>query len=805
MTASPGERTAAVAGTSLPAGRWPRLFAGPADEPRSRRASDVILLLGSLAGLAVLGVVAAPPAGIVRAFMAFVARIPASFDALWRLQIALPAVYAGLVVVGTVLRRRWAVLRDLVLAVVIALGVALTIGFGSTGSWPAVWDSLRSLGPAVYFPPMRLATSAAIVVTASPHLTKPARRIGRWTVVLGLFGTVLHQVATPGGAVAAVLTASVGAAVVHLIFGSSMGRPSLADVASSLTGLGIGAHSLGAAQRQPAGVFVVDARDDADQPLIVKVYGRDAHDTQLVSTVWRTVWYREAGSPAALGRLQQAEHEAFLTLLAAQHGIHTSRIITATATPGNDVVLVMSRVGETFEALPDVWTDGVAAEAWQVLARLHELGIAHGQLDDQHLTMHAGGVGLADFRGATATPKPEQLRTDEAQLLTATALGIGAEASCVVALTALGSAGVAALLPFLQPAVLPAVQRAQVRKSGLDLDKLRAQAAELAETPAPELQQLRRVTLGSVIKVVLPIVAFFALAAGLGELDFELLGEQLRDASWWFVGIAAVIAQLPRVADAVSVMGASPTVLPLGPVYALQLATSYLSLAVPTIAARVAINIRFFQRHGLKAGSAIAIGALDGFFQFAVEIVLLLSILLLTPVSLDLQLDAGVSGKLTSLVAIVAVVGLAAVLTVFLVAKWRRLIVGWIRRLMGEALQAVRGLGSLRRLSLLIGGNLASQLLFALALQTFVRSLGYHVGLAELVVINISVSLLSGIMPIPGGIGVVEGGLIFGLTHAGVPDEVAFAAVLLYRLATFYLPPVWGFFALRWLERNRYL
>jgi glycosyltransferase 2 family protein len=33
----------------------------------------------------------------------------------------------------------------------------------------------------------------------------------------------------------------------------------------------------------------------------------------------------------------------------------------------------------------------------------------------------------------------------------------------------------------------------------------------------------------------------------------------------------------------------------------------------------------------------------------------------------------------------------------------------------------------------------------------------------------------------------------------------AFAAVLLYRLATFYLPPIWGFFALRWLERNKHL
>jgi uncharacterized protein (TIRG00374 family) len=122
-----------------------------------------------------------------------------------------------------------------------------------------------------------------------------------------------------------------------------------------------------------------------------------------------------------------------------------------------------------------------------------------------------------------------------------------------------------------------------------------------------------------------------------------------------------------------------------------------------------------------------------------------------------------------------------------------------------EAWVAVQGLHSPRRLTLLFGGNLATELLFAIALQTFVRGFGYHVGLAELVLINVSVSLLSGLLPIPGGIGVVEGGLSYGLVRAGVPEEAAFAAVLLYRLATFYLPPIWGFFALRWLERTRRL
>ncbi len=36
-------------------------------------------------------------------------------------------------------------------------------------------------------------------------------------------------------------------------------------------------------------------------------------------------------------------------------------------------------------------------------------------------------------------------------------------------------------------------------------------------------------------------------------------------------------------------------------------------------------------------------------------------------------------------------------------------------------------------------------------------------------------------------------------------QSAAFAAVLLYRISTFYLPPIWGWFALKWLRRHKYL
>jgi uncharacterized membrane protein YbhN (UPF0104 family) len=251
-------------------------------------------------------------------------------------------------------------------------------------------------------------------------------------------------------------------------------------------------------------------------------------------------------------------------------------------------------------------------------------------------------------------------------------------------------------------------------------------------------------------------------------------------------------------------MGASPIALPLGHLYALQLAVSYVNLAIPASAARVAVNVRFFQSHGLPPGSALAVGALDGFAGFLVQVGLLIGLLTLTSASLDLDLDVDVAGKGRILLLILAGVGLVA-LVVACIPRLRRRVVDFVTTLVTEGLAAVRGLRSPRRVGLLLGGNLATEILFASALGAMTRAFGYPVGLDDLLLINLTVSLLSGLIPVPGGIGVTEAGLTYGLVSVGMPEETALAAVLLNRLASFYLPPIWGFFAFRWLERNHHL
>ncbi len=610
---------------------------------------------------------------------------------------------------------------------------------------------------------------------------------------------------TPLGAVAGLLVAGAAAAVAHLLFGSSAGRPTVGRVRVALAQRGIVVQSLGAADRQQAGLFVLQAIDESGQALVVKVYGRDAHDAALLSTLWRTLWYREPGSPLRLGRLQQVEHEALLTLMARQAGVHTDEVVTAGTTANSDALLVLRRVGAPLANRAGPADEDLASLIWALVSRLREAGIAHGQVDIEHLVGVGGEVGITDFRGATIAPSLSQQRTDQAQALLTTVLLVGKEPALQVAHGSLGSDGLSATLPLLQPSVLTPSQRGQVKTSGLDLDQLRADAANLAETSPPELQRLQRVSAGSIIRVLLPAVALIALISAAGDLDWGQFWDQVSHATWWLVVLGLFAAQVPRVAQAVSTLGACPVPLPLGPVYALQLAVSYINLAIPGTAARIAINVRFFQRHGIQPGTAVAVGALDGFSGFIVQTIILVVLLLFTSASLDLELDSSTTSHAWRILIVVVVISLVVVAVVAAVSAWRRFILRWVARLAKEAREALRGLHSPRRIGLLFGGNLATEILFAVALGVFTRAVGYPISLGDLLFINISVSLLAGLLPIPGGIGVAEGALVFGLVRAGMPEEAAFAATIMYRLSNFYLPPIWGYFALRWLQRTNHL
>jgi uncharacterized protein (TIRG00374 family) len=101
-----------------------------------------------------------------------------------------------------------------------------------------------------------------------------------------------------------------------------------------------------------------------------------------------------------------------------------------------------------------------------------------------------------------------------------------------------------------------------------------------------------------------------------------------------------------------------------------------------------------------------------------------------------------------------------------------------------------------------LGGNLAVTILYAIALAAVCRAYGDGTGFTTLLFINIAVAYISGLIPIPGGLGVAEAGLAAALAAVGVQPDVAVGVALTYRLVTTWLPPIPGWFALRYLEHE---
>lgn len=786
--------------TTGPGRRLPKVFAARKEEPRARRASDVIVLLLSVAGLALLSLVAKPPSGFEATLVEIAAAFPPALDGLWRLVIGFLGWFGAGVVVAAVLRRRWPLLRDLLVAAAVAIAVGGLAGWLVEGSWELVWDRALT-GEAPWLPWLRLTLPGSVVATASPMLSRPVRRLGWLLLVSSVVAAVMLGAASPTLAATGFLIPLIGAAATHLVFGSSRGRPGLDDVRAGLEALGVDVRDMAIAGRQRAGVFVVDVTDAEGRSLVAKVYGRDAVDTQVVATLWRNLWFRDEVRLRP-GRLHQVEHEALLTLLAAQAGLPTQPVVAAGMTPDEDAVLVLEGRGSP---MPASWTDEHARRMWAALETLHGVGIAFGQVDRSHLLVDGVEVGFVDYRGATLGAGPLARREDRVQALVASVLAVGEEQATEIADDVIGRDGLVELLPLLQADALTRDQRDELDDQGLDIDEVRDRLASRLEVEAPELERLRRVSWGAVAQTALLVLAFLGLSAAFAGLDLNDLIDQLAGASWWFVAAGLVIAQLPRLTQAVSALGASPVPIPLSRLYVLQLAQSYIGLAVPSAAGRVALNVRFFQRHGLPTGTALTVGALDGFSGFISQMILFLTIFLFTDFSLDLDLDSDVASGVVRLLAIVVAVGVVAAIATAAVPRLRHLVVDRVRGILSEARDTLRGLGSPRRLSLLFGGNLGTEILFAVALGAFALAMGYPIGLPELIFINVSVSLLAGALPIPGGVGVAEGALMFGLAWAGMPEEAAFAAALSYRIAMFYLPPAWGFFAFRRLERNKHL
>jgi uncharacterized membrane protein YbhN (UPF0104 family) len=798
-----------------------RVFSSASDAPNARRPTDLLLLVVSILGVGLVSLVAPGPTSLGEAVARLVDNLPGLLGWLWAICYDVLLGWAiFLMVAALVARGRKRLFLGQLLAVGCSLGFAIVSGgLGGTpwsDSLGAIWGSQP---PAVY-PASRLAVAAAVIVTASPHLSRPLRFLGRWIVFFGATASIALGIAQSLGVVTGLLVGVGSAALVHLLLGSPGGRLTLEQVATALNDLGVVADGLRNAPLQPGGVGLVEGLDANGKSMLVKVYGRDAWDGQLIASTWSSL-ARRGESPRVGGRLQQVEHEAFVTLFAERAGVPVLPVIAAGMAEGRDALLVLEADARPLASLdPASIDDGLLDGLWTIVDRLRSTGIAHGHLD-AHRSLVRSDMSpvVTDFGDATIAASDLALTSDRAQLLVTTALLVGRERAVAAAARALGPEGLADILPCLQPAILDRETRHTLRELDWDLDDLMHVAAEAAGVEPPELERLRRVTWGSLLTVALIALVAYVLISAVAQVGLQTLIDTFQSADGLWLLAALLVSPVVQVLQAFSTIGASIRPVRYGPVLMLQYAVQFIQLAVPSSAARVALEIRFFERNGVGSAGAIAIGAIDGVGGFLIQMLLILVITLSGLASLDLSSAMSSSSSSSSsgggdnlLLTLLVVAAVGGVVAVLVVPKIRARVLEAIPRYLAavrakanESRESLRVLRHPSKLAMLFGGNLSAQVLLAAILGLCLHAFGEHATMAQLILINTAVSLFAGFMPVPGGMGVAEAGYTAGLVAIGVPHTIAFSTAIAFRLVTYYLPPIWGGAAMRWLRRHAYV
>ena len=759
----------------------------PGEGAYRRRPSDRIRVVAAAVMLAVLA--ARPGSRFERDLSDAFGSLPAGLHALFTALYRAGAIWAIVVLVATaVAARRWRLARDIGLAGGLTWFTGRLMGLASTGGTFRLFDVVRRTTTPP-FPLVRLAVIVAVLSVAGPYINRPARWTGRAVIAVLAPAALYLGTAAPNDLAGALVLGWGVAALVHAALGSPGGRPGTDQVEIALRDLGIDAHNVRLAPDQPPNETVMEA-DDADGPIRIRVIGRDEADTALLAKLWRYLYYRDSGAAFYLTRVHEVEHQAYC-LLAAKAAGATVPDLLAAGVGGQSIAMeverkVIGHVLDGADALPALWTE---------VGRLRARRVAHGALNATHVLLTPDGPVLTGFSHATVPADDTRLAADVAELLVATSLAAGSDAAIAASRAGVGDGALIAALPFLQPAALTRAGRAALghRKDGrAHLDALRQAAARAVGTDAPPLARVERVERTSLLMAVGALLGVAALLGAIGSP--AAVTRALGNASPGWVVAAFVLAFLTNIGYAVALMGASTRPLPLGATTELQVATSFSNLAIPLGGS--GFQVRFLQKQGVDLASAVAAGGLlSTVAGIAVQLGILAVALPLSPRAVNVPFH-GIAVAAAGLGVFLVVAGTL----VAVVPLLRRRLLVPVEHGAGAIVDALR---SPSRLVMLVSGTVATTVLGTLSLLACLEAFGHSVSLWTLLAVQISVSTVASLIPVPGG-GTAVGsvGLAGALGLFGVPRDAAVAAVLTSQVVGSYLPAIPGWFATQDLIRR---
>lgn len=564
---------------------------------------------------------------------------------------------------------------------------------------------------------------------------------------------------------------------VRWLLGAASVRPAGQELVAWLAGRNVEVASLQGEDRRQLARLPGELPDGTSIEL--RIASRDTRGAGLARRLWALVRLRPgAAGHLALSARSQLEQLALICYLAQSAGVLAPSVLALGESDSGSLVLALSLPSSATGSLEDLRP--VDAKAlFTALRALHDAGVAHRDLRPERLLVNGGRVGFSSLDAAVPGAGAALRLLDLAQLLTTLGKAIGPAEAVRGYRDGYGPSDELAVAASLQPIALAPWGWSAMRAASACVSQVRRELA--GDSVSAPIARLERFRWRTVLSAVALTVAAYLFVGQLSKV--ALLSALGRTNLGWFA-VALLGSALTYLAAAENLAAFVPARLSPFRGFFVQLSTAFVGVAMPPTVGHVAVNARYLSRQHVREGSIAAAVALSQLINVATTVLLLVAIGLLTGTGLSrFHLVPGADvliGAAATAAAIGVLLAIPATRRRFNRIVWLRLRNLW-PYLLDAASQPLRLAAGIATSLLLTVG-------YVLAFVASLWALGAHPALLPVVVVYLAGNAVGSAAPTPGGLGAVEAVLAAGLTAIGVAPHEAIPAVLVFRVATFWLP-----------------
>jgi glycosyltransferase 2 family protein len=788
LRTDPGVKQTAP-GRILPAGAPGDVGRVPDGAGRVRRPADLLFAVLSLAVVAaVLGNIRALPLGsteLADDVSTWLLHIPRWLSSAAEVVSGVACFVLAVVAVVVMIRGQWQDARN--------AAIAGFTGAAATFAASAVWRAengaveravLHGSNPSIF-----VVDTAFVAFVVGTDLTRRSHWSRWWpyAVVALLLSGLAVDALTPFAVVIVLFGGLLAGWLVRWLLGAASVLPGPAALVAWLRSQGAAVRDLaGGGSARLEGTLTDGTR------IQVRLSGRDTRGAGLA----RRLWALARLQPAAAGHIAissraQLEQLALTCSLARQASVPCPSVLLFGQMPGETLVLVTTIPAGT--QLDGTVSVGEAALLFASLRVLHHAGIAHRDLRPENLFVSEKVAGFRSLDAGVPAASELARRLDLAQILATLAPAVGPPGAIEALRQGYGTVDEEALAAVLQPVALTPWGWRAMRASQACLSAVRNEL--LGPGGAVPTARLERFRWRTVLSAVGLTVAAYLL---IGELSGgDILGTLGRANPGWFA-VAVLGSAVTYLAAAENLAAFVPKRLSLIRGFGVQLSTAFIGVAMPPTVGHVAVNARYLHRQDVDEATIAAAVTMSQVVNVVTTVLLLLVFGLLTGSGLSsFKIAPGAD----------VVIGLAAIAGVMIilmaVPQTRARVTGivWphLRSVWPRLLDAI---SHPLRLAISAGANLLLTAAYLVAFIAALRAVGVHPAILPAAVVYLAGNAVGSAAPTPGGIGGVEAVLAAGLTAIGIPAHEAIPAVLLFRVATFWLPIPAGWVAYLLLQRR---